>query len=820
MQQSRENYLPDPANYDTVFVSVMKFARLFLLTVFTASPLLAAHVAAVAKDEWIQVRSKNFFLIGNAPEKDIRKVGTRLEQFRETFRLLFGKISLTSPIATNVVVFKSDSSYKNFKPKRADGKVDTFVAGYFQSGDDVNYITLSTEGEDAQTFNIIFHEYVHFIVNTNFGKSEIPAWFNEGLAEYYETFVIQDDIRARLGVPNWRHVAFLRQNELMPLRTLFNTSNYQLHQTGDHSRSIFYAESWALMHYLIQSGKTEGLDRFLNFLLNDVPPEKAFQDAFQISYQQMESDLRKYITGDKYFYREFTFKNKLLFDADMQASPLDESGSNAYLGDLLFHTNRADDAEPFLTAALKLQPDSSLANISLGLVRIKQRKFDEAKQHLEKAIAGDPKNHLAYYRYAYLLSREARDEFGYVRAFDKQTSTKMREVLRKAILLNPAFTESYDLLAYLDLVTVEELEDAAASMRKAMKYQPGNQSYALRLAEILSRQNKLDEANLVAEKVTRTADDPEIKSRAESLLTFIAGKKKYDEGNASSQQFNETPGNGTGDGPPKLRRGDAGQPMTEAELAKQNEEVTLRTINESLRKTASGEQRIFGRVQKIDCRSRPIIFTVKTGAETITLTSNDFDSLTLNAFDPKSGNTEVGCDANISAFNVLVTYTSTAAKGTSRGEIKAIEFVPDNFRLLTAEEISKPAVSAFDNTVATDDARRRAAIMRGIKDSLQKPAAGQIREMGYLERIECTKKEIFFHLRTATQTLRVLNSSPQSLRITLFTPDLGGMQFGCDLKVIEFPVVFIYTDKPDAKAKIVGEIVSLDFVPKSFALGD
>ncbi len=42
-----------------------------------------------AKDEWLQVRSKNFNLIGNASEKDIRKVGAKLEQFRETFRQLF-----------------------------------------------------------------------------------------------------------------------------------------------------------------------------------------------------------------------------------------------------------------------------------------------------------------------------------------------------------------------------------------------------------------------------------------------------------------------------------------------------------------------------------------------------------------------------------------------------------------------------------------------------------------------------------------------------------------------------------------------------------
>ena len=74
----------------------------FLILVLNV--LLAGSVSA--KDDWLNVRSKNFNLIGNASDKDIRKVGAKLEQFRETFRLLFPASILSSPIPTNVVVFK------------------------------------------------------------------------------------------------------------------------------------------------------------------------------------------------------------------------------------------------------------------------------------------------------------------------------------------------------------------------------------------------------------------------------------------------------------------------------------------------------------------------------------------------------------------------------------------------------------------------------------------------------------------------------------------------------------------------------------------
>jgi len=119
----------------------------------------------------------------------------------------------------------------------------------------VNYITLSTEGEDAETYGTIFHEYVHFIIDTNFGKSEVPPWFNEGLAEYYQTFMIEGDQKAKLGLPQSGHLQLLQQNKLIPLETLFKISNYALHQNANHSRSVFYAQSWALIHYLVDKSE-------------------------------------------------------------------------------------------------------------------------------------------------------------------------------------------------------------------------------------------------------------------------------------------------------------------------------------------------------------------------------------------------------------------------------------------------------------------------------------------------------------------------------------------------------------------------------------
>lgn len=813
----------------------MKNQKFFFACLLFVLFLTVSNLTVSAKDDWLQVRSKNFNLIGNASDKDIRKVATRLEQFRETFRQLFKQVNLNSPIPTNVVVFKNAASYKPFKPKRADGKIDNFVAGYFQPGEDVNYITLSTEGEDADTFGTIFHEYVHFMVDTNFGKSEVPPWFNEGLAEYYQTFAIEEDQKVKLGLPQSEHLYLLQQTQLIPLEDLFRVSNYALHQQGNHSRSIFYAEAWALIHYLVQNGKNEGLGKFLYLSMRNVPQEKAFQESFQTTYEQMEKDLRKYVAQNTYKYSLITFKNKLIFDGEMQTSPLTDADSNAYLGDLLYHTNRADDAEAFLQKAVALNPNSSMANTSFGMVKMRQRKFEEAKNYLEKAISEDQKNHLAFYRYAYLLSRDGSDDFGFVSTFPADKSAKMRDLLKKSIAINPAFTESYDLLAFVALVTNEQLDEALDLLQKALKYQPGNQRYALRIAEIYLRQNKFAEAASIAEKIARTADEPQIKSQAENLSNqlrerqeFIArqeaARKQYE------NQINNSNRNGN-QGSVLLRRNQVQKTLSPEEAAKIEENRNIQALNLSLRKLGGGEQRALGQIQKIDCKGKSITYSLKTNNENFALSSKDFQNLTIVTFVPDLMNVEIGCGAKIQDLNLVLTFIPQPdAKSAIRGELIAVEIVPKSFRFMSESEMaedynssagdspdSDPETSAIAGTAFADEDKRE-IIMQSIKNILRQPEAGEKREAGFIEKVECGGKGMFFYLKTKAQTLMLSAVAPQAIKIRAFTPEIQQVQFGCGMKQSEIPVVFIYKEGINLKTGAVGELISLDFVPKGFAL--
>ena len=790
--------------------------RFIYLTLFCVC-LLAFAGPALAKDIWINVRSKNFNLIGNASEKEIRGVAAKLEQFRETFRQLFPNAKFNAAIETNVVVFKNESSYRPFKPKRADGKADKWIAGYFQPGEDLNYITLSTEGEKEDTYGTIFHEYVHFMLNTNFGRSEVPPWFNEGLAEYYQTFKVRDSKNVVLGEIQSNHLLLLQQNKLIPLKTFFEIDNYSLHQNGNHSRSVFYAQAWALMHYLIQGNQganNAAMNKFLSLVMNKVEPEKAFQQAFQSDYATMEKALRKYIEQSKYQATLVTFKNDLLVDTEMKTIPLSEAESNAYLGDLLYHTQEYADAESYLQKALAVDADSTMANTSYGLVKMRQRKFDEAKKYLEKAVASDGRNHFAHYNYAYVLSREDMNESGFVMGFSPEKAVLMRRSLQKAIEIKPDFTESYRLLAFVNLVNNENLDESINLLRKGISLQPGNQDYALLIAQIYMRQEKLAEAKGIAEKLAKTASEQYMRANAESILRSIG---EMETAKADYEKMREQmSANSSGSRPPTLTKRSA---ISEEERARIEAERKMNALNRIIEKPKDGEKQAVGYIQKIACPNGEVAYTFKNDTESFTLSSKDFVSLNIVALTKEAESLQVGCDADLKNTLTVITYRQNdKPKAKTKGDLTAMYFVPENFRFKSEAEITESESKQAALAESDMQAEIQNELEQHIKNSLRKPLEGERRELVTPEKIECGGKSVIFIVKTGTQTLRLKTDSPQSLKIMAFTAETGPMQLGCGAKLPAVPAVITFRPSSDAKDKVQGEIVSLEFVPQGFKL--
>src|SRR5262245_53239619 len=58
---------------------------------------------AFGADKWLSIHTKNFLLVGNANESDIRRVGRTLEEFRSAISMLFPKMEQTSSVPTTIL---------------------------------------------------------------------------------------------------------------------------------------------------------------------------------------------------------------------------------------------------------------------------------------------------------------------------------------------------------------------------------------------------------------------------------------------------------------------------------------------------------------------------------------------------------------------------------------------------------------------------------------------------------------------------------------------------------------------------------------------
>jgi tetratricopeptide (TPR) repeat protein len=618
---------------------------------------------ANAKDSWTKVTSKNFTLIGNASEKEIRKVATQLEQFRHVFTRLLSKAKWDSPVPTTVVVFKSMSSYKPFNPRD--------YAGYFQKGQDLNYITLASDSRGA--FSVIYHEYVHLMLDNTSGN--VPTWFDEGLAEYYSTFLMEEDRKVHVGELIPAHLQTLRQGKLYPLRSLFAV-NHSSPEYDERSKSgIFYAESWALVHYLMLGGNGQRVDqlgKYLELIAANTPTEEAFRLAFQTEMESLEKELRKHIQSDRFRMQLVTFHKKLEFEQEFKSSPVSDAEAEAYLGDLLLHIQQFDAAETMLKQALVLDPQLTMAQASLGMVHIRQKRIGEAKKVLGQAVAGKSNNYLTHYFYAYALSREGVGVLGDISSYPPETVKIMRAQLRLAIELNPAYPDSYALLAFVNIVAGDELDEAAELLRKVLKLSPARQELAVELGQLYLRQEKYDLAIQTLQPL-RNAQDGSLRKQAEILLQSVERQQKQ------AAERNLSSASETADG---TRR----EPATAVDNAEDQKPPRSESdqILEALRDLKPGEQRIQGIFVKLDCDTRGVAyFTIQASDRVHKFRAVVLDRVLFRTF--VAVQPEITCGVRKSPENVVLTYRlSTDPKDVRakiEGDAVAVELVPPEFKL-------------------------------------------------------------------------------------------------------------------------------------------
>ncbi len=491
--------------------------------------LLSALVRpSYSADRWLQITTTNYDLVGNEGETEMRRIGRSLEEFRSALAVLFPRLQQRSPVDTVVLVFKNDATFKPFKPL-SEGKASN-VAGFFLPGPDVNYIGLTATDRIPEE---MLHHYAHWLVKNDVGG--LPLWLGEGLAEYYSSF--DSGTRANefsSGRILNQHLKSLQNT--ISLESLISTGPNSTQYNETTRQGPFYAHSWAAVHYLIQGdgGKRRPqLARFLSLLSENKSPDESFSEAFGVDRRTIDKELNAYARArNTWTLMRSPPREGAAIDSAWKVTELTEIQAEYYFGDLLLHMGRQEEAASHLQRALSGDSRLIAAQSSLGTLRSRERKYDEAHALLQKAADADSRGYRTHYAYASFL--KLTDDLGV--GDSSMDSTDRAELARKhlkrAIELAPTFVEAYALLAQVDLSGADHLDEAEQILEKALSLTPGRHDIALLLGETFLRTDRVSAARNLFASLAHVSSDSRVRSQARSITEQIDARRS---------QFEELP---------------------------------------------------------------------------------------------------------------------------------------------------------------------------------------------------------------------------------------------------------------------------------------
>jgi tetratricopeptide (TPR) repeat protein len=593
---------------------------------------LMGSLSLTAKESWITLDTPNFMLCGNAGEKEIRQVGVNLEQFREVFFKLFQLSAQHSTVPTRVVIFRSDKSFTPFKPLYQGKPIS--AAGFFQGGREINYIALTTETSAQNPYEVIYHEYVHNLLHDYNG--EPPIWLGEGIAELYSTFEVAGNSReVTLGKPKPNHVYLLREKKFIPLTQLFQAGHDSREYNERDKQSVFYAESWAFIHYLAlgNDGKRQQqLGKFLTGTAAGKSETEAFRDAFQCDYAAMEKELRQYIGRDSYPIKIFTLKERLGKAVPAPSRPLSEGEVAYYQGDLLLHANRGDEARTYLERSIGLDPGFAPAQASLGKYFAEKNEWELAREHLEKAVAQESKDFLTPFLFAQTMF-SVENSKGFVKdRFSTETTSRILNQLKTTIQLAPDFVEAYALYGYVSLSTGQEMDQAIAYLLKAVTLAPGRPEIPFNLANLYLRKEDWVAAKKWLAPLTRSTNDTGVYIQARTLLSQIQQREEelalMEKARRESELERAKEAQEIDTRPAETSLLTRKEPKPAVELQRRDQDSsTFRPIQ--LNMECSSCKKLAGLLVATNCTDHGIVFVIKAGSSSWKFLVKELDNVFL-----------------------------------------------------------------------------------------------------------------------------------------------------------------------------------------------
>ena len=233
----------------------------------------------------------------------------------------------------------------------------------------------------------------------------VPVWFNEGLAEYYRRW------RWPAAASRYSSAAFTRRtccccaSSSSRLTSSSPSITARRSTTKRAKASIFYAESWALVHYLLLGEKQKYAPKaglLLDALVNGTAVCGGVPARLGISVAQLQKELRSYVERESFTMHPVDVSRAAGGGRAPAGAPVQRRRRTR-------HRRRAAAADGptrtkpsrHLEFALTLEPGNAQAHSTLGmLLRAGRTAWTWRVTHLQQAAGGAGATAQTHYRLA------------------------------------------------------------------------------------------------------------------------------------------------------------------------------------------------------------------------------------------------------------------------------------------------------------------------------------------------------------------------------------------------------------------------------------
>jgi tetratricopeptide (TPR) repeat protein len=634
---------------------------------------LSTPVFAGDEPKWNDVHTAHFNVLTDAGDKRGREVALRMEQMRSLFGQLLMRDKLKMPLPITVIALKSDKYFGLVAPTKQN-----MQKAFYVPGSDRIYIVLNLFEPDP--WRAIAHPLAHYLMNYNYPPTQ--GWFDEGFAEYFGSLRVDNKGVDIGGDPElsseWYEDAFedLTRNANAPQSLTQLVSSpvwlnmvdlFTMKHDGSGARegthhTLYYAQSWMMVHYLINKNKLPETGVYFDLVLNQkVPVEKAIVQAFDLTPATLEEAAKAYFRSLPNLGIALDRSKQPLDQADvaqpyhlpapfgedeigMTVSPVADVDARAVIGDVMARIpERREQALHELQQLTEDPKDNEGAHRALAWDHITQKKFDDAADELDRASELDPRDPWIWYYRSVLKYRQSEDTH-----HEMQGLANMMQDLRAVLDWYPEFAEAYNMLG-MARVEGGGINSSLEAQRLAISLSPRNLEYQFNLGQIYVAGKKWDEARDLFTRL-KTSSDPRVVVAAKRQLEDLASLQKY---GIRPQRAGET----------RTPEGAASAPAAVSSSGDDDEAETPPKPAPPKPGTTGPVQHMKGKLVASDCAKSPeAMITFLVGMKTYKMHTSDYKLMLV------IGEDQFSCD-----WKNKIVSVNYRAIGSNAGELVSVE---------------------------------------------------------------------------------------------------------------------------------------------------